>query len=319
MDQNERDASMAGDDDDVVHAPFGGMRCGPSKKTPGWRYGGRGQYGVVYEVRGGWGGRAPAAVKSVLPADERHYHELAMEFFYTRSIPHHPRIVRLHGSVVQRHSSSGPCVLLVSERKERDLHTAVRAGLRFSKRMRISADIVEGIRYLHSLGLVHRDIKMKNVLLDNCNRAALSDLGFCAAEALISGSVVGTPVHMAPELLAGEYDAAVDVYAFGILFWYVCAGTIKLPSAFEMFQNKEQLWSKVKRGLRPERLPHFTDECWDIMQSCWRSEPSQRALLGDIQPRLERILEQAIREEEQGPGIQKEIEQDSLSESDSSS
>lgn len=62
---------------------------------------------------------------------------------------------------------------------------------------------------------------MKNVLLDSEDRASLSDLGFCAAEALMSGSVVGTPVHMAPELLAGEYDAAVDVYAFGILFWWV--------------------------------------------------------------------------------------------------
>jgi serine/threonine protein kinase len=44
---------------------------------------------------------------------------------------------------------------------------------------------------------------------------------FCAAEALMSGSVVGTPVHMAPELLNGDYDASVDVYAFGILFWYL--------------------------------------------------------------------------------------------------
>ncbi|XP_075987176.1 dual serine/threonine and tyrosine protein kinase-like [Anticarsia gemmatalis] len=257
---------------------------------------GRGQYGVVYSVRGSWGGRSPVAVKSVLPADERHYRELAMEFFYTRSIPAHPRIVRLHGSVVQRSGSgcgAGPCVLLVSERKVRDLHAAVRAGLSFSSRMRIAADIVEGIRYLHSLGLVHRDIKMKNVLLDSADRAALSDLGFCAAEALISGSVVGTPVHMAPELLAGEYDASVDVYAFGILFWYVCAGNIKLPSAFETFQNKEQLWSKVKRGLRPERLPQFSDECWEIMESCWASEPSQRALLGDIQAKLERIMEVA--------------------------
>ncbi|KAL0810224.1 hypothetical protein ABMA28_011006 [Loxostege sticticalis] len=256
---------------------------------------GRGQYGVVYAVRGGWAGRSPAAVKSVLPADERHYHELAMEFFYTRSIPVHPRIVRLYGSIVQRHSGAGPSVLLVSERKVRDLHSAVRAGLSFAARMRISCDIVEGIRYLHSFGLVHRDIKMKNVLLDSEDRAALSDLGFCAAEALMSGSVVGTPVHMAPELLAGEYDAAVDVYAFGILFWYVCAGNIKLPSAFEMFQNKEQLWSKVKRGLRPERLPHFSDECWEVMESCWASEPSQRAHLGDIQPKLERILENALR------------------------
>ncbi|XP_050555469.1 dual serine/threonine and tyrosine protein kinase [Spodoptera frugiperda] len=250
---------------------------------------GRGQYGVVYSVRGSWAGRSPVAVKSVLPADDRHYRELAMEFFYTRSIPAHPRIVRLFGSVVQRHSGAGPCVLLVQERRVRDLHAAVRAGLNFVARIRIARDIVEGIRYLHSLGLVHRDIKMKNVLLDGSDRAALSDLGFCAAEALMSGSVVGTPVHMAPELLAGDYDAAVDVYAFGILFWYVCAGNIKLPSAFETFQNKEQLWSKVKRGLRPERLPHFTDECWEVMESCWASEPSQRALLGDIQTKLEHI------------------------------
>ncbi|XP_028175225.1 dual serine/threonine and tyrosine protein kinase-like [Ostrinia furnacalis] len=210
------------------------------------------------------------------------------------SIPAHPRIVRLYGSVVQRHSGAGPSVLLVSERKVRDLHSAVRAGLSLACRMRISCDIVEGIRYLHSFGLVHRDIKMKNVLLDESNRASLSDLGFCAAEALMSGSVVGTPVHMAPELLAGGYDAAVDVYAFGVLFWYVCAGNIKLPSAFEMFQNKEQLWSKVKRGLRPERLPHFSDECWEVMEACWHPEPSQRAHLGDIQPKLERILEQAM-------------------------
>lgn len=277
---------------------------------------GRGQYGVVYSVRGGWGGHCPVAVKSVLPADERHYHELAMEFFYTRTIPDHPRIVPLYGSIVQRHSGTGPSVLLVSQRKCRDLHAAVRSGLTFSARMRISCDIVEGIRYLHSLGLVHRDIKMKNVLLDAWDRASLSDLGFCAAEALMSGSVVGTPVHMAPELLNGTYDAAVDIYAFGILFWYVCAGNIKLPSVFEIFQNKEELWSKVKRGLRPERLPHFTDECWEVMESCWASKPSQRALLGDVQPKLEKILEEALVEEQRrkemgtGEDVQGELSDD---------
>ncbi|XP_063543147.1 dual serine/threonine and tyrosine protein kinase-like [Cydia strobilella] len=254
---------------------------------------GRGQYGVVYAARGAWGKHEPVAVKSVLPADERHYRELAMEFFYTRSIPPHPRIVAVHGSIVQRRAGGALGVLLISERKERDLHAAVRAGLHYVERMRIACDIIEGIRYLHSLGLVHRDIKMKNVLLDSNNRAALSDLGFCAAEALMSGSVVGTPVHMAPELLAGDYDAAVDVYAFGILFWYLCAGNVRLPAAFEDFQNKEQLWTKVKRGLRPEKLSHFTDACWALMETCWNPEPSRRALLGDIQLQLEGILRHA--------------------------
>ncbi|CAH2060363.1 unnamed protein product, partial [Iphiclides podalirius] len=205
-----------------------------------------------------------------------------------------------------------PCVLLVSARLSRDLHAAVRAGLSFESRMRIAIDIVDGIRYLHSLGLVHRDVKMKNVLLDAAGRAALSDLGFCAAEALMSGSVVGTPVHMAPELLAGDYDAAVDVYAFGILFWYVCAGNIKLPAAFEAFQNKEQLWSKVKRGLRPERLPHFSEECWQLMQACWAAEPAQRALLGDVRQRLERVLQQATAARHSDPCAQENTAEDGL-------
>lgn len=65
---------------------------------------------------------------------------------------------------------------------------------------------------------------------------------------MMSGSIVGTPVHMAPELLSGRYDSSVDVYAFGILFWYICAGQVRLPARFDQFHNKEQLWNFVRRG-----------------------------------------------------------------------
>jgi receptor-interacting serine/threonine-protein kinase 5 len=84
--------------------------------------------------------------------------------------------------------------------------------------------------------------------LDKENRAKITDLGFCKPEAMISGSIVGTPIHMAPELFTGRYDNSVDVYAFGILFWYVCAGHVKLPTAFERCDNKDHLWQGVKRG-----------------------------------------------------------------------
>lgn len=86
------------------------------------------------------------------------------------------------------------------------------------------------------------------VQLDENNRAKLTDLGFCKPEAMMSGSIVGTPIHMAPELFSGQYDNSVDVYAFGILFWYLCAGTVKLPQAFEQCQNKELLWNSVRKG-----------------------------------------------------------------------
>lgn len=64
----------------------------------------------------------------------------------------------------------------------------------------------------------------------------------------MSGSIVGTPIHMAPELFTGKYDHSVDTYAFGILFWYIIAGHVKLPQNFEKCHNKDHLWSSVKQG-----------------------------------------------------------------------
>ncbi len=126
--------------------------------------------------------------------------------------------------------------------------------------------------------------------MDESNRARLTDLGFCKPEVMMSGSLVGTPIHMAPELFTSKYDHTVDVYAFGILFWYICSNGVKLPTNFDDCSSKDILWSAVKKGARPERLPDFSDECWEIMTKCWDSEPSQRPYLGEVQEKIEHIL-----------------------------
>lgn len=253
---------------------------------------GRGQYGVVYGCES-WAGYSPCAVKSVVPPDDKHWYDLAMEFYYTRSVPEHDRIVSIYGSVIDHSYGSGttPAVLLIMERLTRDLYSAIKSGLDWLSRLQVAIDVVQGIRFLHNQGLVHRDIKLKNVLLDQSNRAKITDLGFCKPEAMMSGSIVGTPIHMSPELFSGRYDNSVDVYAFGILFWYICAGHVRLPHIFEQCQTRDQLWNCVRKGVRPERLPQFDNECWQLMAQCWHGDRFMRPHLGDVEYRLRSIYE----------------------------
>ncbi|GAA28841.2 non-specific serine/threonine protein kinase [Clonorchis sinensis] len=225
---------------------------------------GRGQYGVVYACSS-WGGHSLLAVKSVVPPDEKHWRDLAMELFYSRQLPQHDRIATVHAHVIDYDRAHGtePAVLLIMERLARDLHIALKQGLSWLRRLIVARDVAEGVRYLHSQGLIHRDIKPRNVLLDLNDRAKLTDLGFCKPQAMIGGSILGkpintivsqtlgTPLHMAPEILQKQYDYTVDIYAWGILFWYICAGSVHMPRNFDKCTNKEVLWSAVRKGKKP--------------------------------------------------------------------
>ena len=84
-----------------------------------------------------------------------------------RTLPKNERVVNLVGALIDDDYSNGSnaVVLFIMPRYPRDLHAALKVGLDFGSRMQIALDVVEGIRFLHSQGLLHRDIKLKNVLV----------------------------------------------------------------------------------------------------------------------------------------------------------
>ena len=95
--------------------------------------------------------------------------------------------------------------------------------------VRIAADVAAGLDALHRAGIVHRDVKPSNVLLDVDGAARLTDFGLAKGHdysaLTLPGQMLGTIDYLAPELIRGdEPTPGSDIYAFGCLVYACVAG-----------------------------------------------------------------------------------------------
>lgn len=102
--------------------------------------------------------------------------------------------------------------------------------------VRLLRDVVDALAYAHRKGIVHRDVKPENVLVDH-RHAMVTDFGIALAVAgdpdggrrlTLAGRTLGSPNYMAPEQVAGspDADARADVYAFGVIAYELLAGRL---------------------------------------------------------------------------------------------
>ncbi len=116
-------------------------------------------------------------------------------------------------------------------------------------------EVADALHYAHQQGLVHRDIKPDNILIDaSTGRAMVTDFGIArAAEAdmrlTATGIAVGTPAYMSPEQAMGErdVDGRADIYALGIVGYQMLAG--ELP--FQATNTPSMLMKHLSEPLRP--------------------------------------------------------------------
>ena len=125
---------------------------------------------------------------------------------------------------------------------------------------RLLEQIASALDYAHGKGIVHRDLKSLNVLLDEAHNAFLADFGMAKlvneiVELTQSGAMMGTPTHMSPEQWRGEpVDARTDVYALGVVLYEMLSGRVPFDATTAhsmMHMHLNELPPPI-RELRPE-------------------------------------------------------------------
>lgn len=204
----------------------------------------------------------------------------------------HPNVVTMHDLVVE-----GSTLAIVMDLVQ---GTDLRAVLRERHTLppgevaRLGAGIASGLAAVHRAGLVHRDVKPENVLLDSTvspPTPKVTDFGIAriadASAATRSSMMVGTPNYMAPEVAEGVTPTpAVDVYGLGVILYELCCGITPFEGGSYLAVIKRH--ADATPG-RPDGIP---DDLWAAIRDMLAKDPTQRPSAAQVVPFLTVLAEQ---------------------------
>ena len=139
--------------------------------------------------------------------------------------------------------------------------------------------LILGVKKLHSMDLVHRDLKLENLMIDSRFRLKIADFG-CARRQIgkTLNTITGSYAYGAPELFRGDrYDGKkCDVWSMGVIFYSMLVG--RLP-----FSDRGRMRTLLRERMElPPLPPSITPDCCDLLKKMLRYDPAERLSLDAV-------------------------------------
>ena len=170
--------------------------------------------------------------------------------------------------------------------------------------VKYALDAAKGMRHLHKLGRMHRDLKCDNLLINDRGVVKVADLGCTkiVPQVIDNGlkrvmpvrgtKAIGTSLFRAPEIILGrDYDLSVDVYSYGIALWEIQTAKHPYWEHLQMGLTMSDVLNQiVSYGLRPEFSSAGDKFMEELTQLCWNASPFRRPTFDDVVHKLEVIF-----------------------------
>nr|POE82371.1 cytokinesis protein seph [Quercus suber] len=232
---------------------------------------GRGAFGSVYRALN-WSTGETVAIKQIRLADlpKAELNVIMQEIDLLKNL-NHPNIVKYHGFVKSKES----LYIILEYCENGSLHSICKNFGKFPENLvsLYTAQVLQGLLFLHEQGVIHRDIKGANILTTKEGLVKLADFGVATKQSGLSeGSVVGTPYWMAPEVieLSGASTAS-DIWSLGCTVIELLDG--KPP--YHRFAPMPALFRIVNDDHPP--LPEGVSPLVrDFLMQCFQKDPNLR-------------------------------------------
>jgi len=242
---------------------------------------GEGAYGSVYLAEFNGYPVACKVIKSELTQENAR--KILDELRMMRRLKH-PNVVLLMGACL----NSKQQIMIVTEFAARgDLKRCLKDVTSIAKRVELAHDVATGLSWLQPHNIVHRDLKLDNLLVSEDWTIKITDFGLSIElEGGASWDRFGGNIkYSAPEILKVKYSRdnkkyayseKTDVYSFGLIWWQILTKGDPFVPRPDKFKSKEGLASYILEGNRPPLITWWPQGLKTTISNCWSASPTNR-------------------------------------------